>query len=89
MLTAGQFRDDSAIAGVGGDLRGHDRRESVGAALHNGGCGLVAGGFDGQDEAVAGHVSSLASQRATCVELAGRAGEEWVRVDLLRKRASQ
>jgi hypothetical protein len=34
----------------------------VGAALDDGGSGLVAGGFDGEDEA-AGHGFSLASQR--------------------------
>ena len=64
MLAAGEFRDDSAIAGVGGDLRGNDRGERAGAALHDGGCGLVAGGLYCQDEAVAGHVSSVASQYA-------------------------
>ena len=61
MLAAGQFGDDSAVAGVGGDLRGDDRRKRAGTALDDGGGGLVAGGFDGEDEAVAGHVSSLAS----------------------------
>jgi hypothetical protein len=33
----------------------------VGAALDDGGGGLVAGGFDGEDEA-AGHGSSLANR---------------------------
>ncbi len=61
MLAAGQFGDDSAIAGVGGDLRGDDGGERAGAALDDGGGGLVAGGLDGEDEAVAGHVFSLAS----------------------------
>ncbi len=36
MLAGRKFRNDSAIAGVGGDLRGNDRRESSGAALDDG-----------------------------------------------------
>jgi len=62
MLAAGQFGNHSAVAGVGGDLRGDNRAESAGAALNDGGSGLVAGGFDGEDQA-AGHISSLP---ATC-----------------------
>ena len=61
MLAAGQFGDDSTIAGVGGDLRRDDGRKRAGTTLDDGGCGLVAGGLDGEDEAVTGHVSSLAS----------------------------
>ena len=49
MLAGGQFGDDSAISGVGGDLRGDNRAERVGPALDDGGGGLVARGFDGQD----------------------------------------
>ena len=60
MLAAGEFGDDSAVAGVGGDLGGDSRGESAGAALDDGSGGLVAGGFDGEDQAVAGHISSLA-----------------------------
>jgi len=40
MFAAGQFRDDAAIAGVGGDLGSYDRGESMGAALDDGGSGL-------------------------------------------------
>ena len=58
MLAAGQLGNHSAITGVGGDLRGDNRGESAGATLHDGGGGLVAGGFDGEDQA-AGHVFSL------------------------------
>jgi hypothetical protein len=47
MLAGGQLGDDAAIAGMGGDLRGDDGGESAGAALNDGGGGLVAGGFDG------------------------------------------
>jgi len=61
MLAAGQFGDDSTIAGVGGDLRCDNRLKRAGTTLDDGGCGLVAGGLDGEDEAVTGHVSSLAS----------------------------
>ncbi len=61
MLAAGQFGDNSTIAGVGGDLRRYDGRQRAGATLDNSGCGLVAGGLDGEDEAVTGHVLSLAS----------------------------
>ena len=64
MLAAGQLGDDSAIAGVGGDLGGDDRGEDASAALDHGRGGLVAGGFDTEDEAGAGHVFSLA---ADCV----------------------
>ena len=51
MLAAGQLGDDAAVAGMGGDLRGDDRGKRAGAALDDGGGGLVAGGFDGEDEA--------------------------------------
>ena len=60
MLAAGELGNDSAVAGVGGDLRGDDGRERAGAALDDGRGGLVAGGFDAEDEAVAGMISSLA-----------------------------
>jgi hypothetical protein len=49
MLAAGKLGDDSAVAGVGGDLRGDDGAERVSAALDDGGGGLVAGGFDAED----------------------------------------
>src|SRR5580658_6992666 len=49
MLARGQLGDDSAVAGMGGDLRSNDGGESVGAALNDGCSGLVAGGFDGED----------------------------------------
>src|ERR1700690_70359 len=59
MLAGGEFRDDAAVAGVGGDLGGDYGTEGVGAALDDGGSGLVAGGFDGEDETGVGHVFSL------------------------------
>ena len=61
MLAAGQFGDDTAITRVGGDLRRDDGRKRAGTTLDDGGCGLVARGLDGEDEAVTGHVFSLAS----------------------------
>src|ERR1039457_1623027 len=59
MLAAGQFGGDTAVTGVGGDLGGYDGREYAGAALNDSGSGLVAGGFDAEDEAAGGHGSSL------------------------------
>jgi len=61
MLAAGQLGDDSAIAGVGGDLGGDDRGEDASAALDDGSGGLVAGGFDAEDEAALAHPFSLAA----------------------------
>ena len=58
VLAAGQFGDDATVARVGCDLRGHHGAERATAALDDGCCGLVTGGFDGEDEAGA-HVSSL------------------------------
>ena len=49
MLAAGQLGDHSAIAGVSGNLRSNHGTERVGAALDDGGRGLVAGGFDTQN----------------------------------------
>jgi len=49
MLAACQFGDNASIAGVGGDLGSDDGAEGARAALDNGGGGLVAGGFDGED----------------------------------------
>ena len=59
MLAGSQLGNDASIAGVGGDLGGNDGAERARAALDDGGGGLVAGGFDGQDEAGAGHLYSL------------------------------
>jgi hypothetical protein len=61
MLAAGQLWDDSAVAGVGGDLGGDNRGENAGAAFDDGGGGLVAGGFDAEDEAALAHPFSLAA----------------------------
>ena len=58
MLAAGQLGNDAAVAGVGGDLRGDGGGKRARAALDDGRGGLVAGGFDAEDEA-AGHTSSL------------------------------
>ena len=49
MLAGGQFWNDSAITGVGGDLGGNDGAEGASTALDDGGGGLVAGRFDGED----------------------------------------
>ena len=59
MLAAGQLGDDSAVGRVGGDLRGDDRRKSALAALDDGRGGLVARGFDAEDEATPAHFFSL------------------------------
>ena len=56
MLAAGQLRNDAAVARVGGDLRGHDGGKRARAALDNGRGGLVAGGFNAENEAGAGHI---------------------------------
>jgi len=58
MFAAGQLGDDAAIARMGGDLGGYNGAEGMAAAFDNGGGGLVAGGFDGKDEATA-HLISL------------------------------
>ena len=47
----GEFGDDAAVVGVDGDLRGDDVGERRRAALDDGGGGLVAGGFDAEDQA--------------------------------------
>ena len=51
MLAAGELRDDAAVEGVEVDLAGNDGGEGVGAMADDGGGGLVAGGFDAEDEA--------------------------------------
>ena len=61
MLAGGEFRDDAAVTGVGGDLGGDYGAEGVGATFDDSGCGLVAGGFDGENETGVGHVFSLAT----------------------------
>lgn len=73
VFAAGEFRDDSAIAGVGGDLGSDGGGEGAGTALDDGGGGLVAGGLDGEDEAGAGHRSSLAGRAAEFVRRGGLA----------------
>ena len=55
MLAAGQLRHHAAVARVGRDLRGDDGGKRARAALDDGRGGLVAGGFDAEDEA-AGHI---------------------------------
>lgn len=61
MFAAGKLGDDAAIRGVGGDLRGDDGGQGAGTAFDDGRGGLIAGGFDAEDEA-AGHDFSLAVQ---------------------------
>ncbi len=60
MLAAGQLRNHSAVAGVGGDLRGDHRGKRTRAALDNRGGGLVARGFNPEDQAALVHTYSLA-----------------------------
>ena len=54
MLAAGQLRHHAAVAGVRGDLRGDGGGKGARAALDDRRGGLVAGGFDAEDEAAAG-----------------------------------
>ena len=56
VFAAGELGNDSTIACVGCDLGGDSGGESAGALLDDGGGGLITGGFDGEDEAVAGHL---------------------------------
>lgn len=51
VLSAGEFGDDAAIDGVEIDLAGDDGGEGFDAVADDGGGGLVAGGFDAEDEA--------------------------------------
>ena len=82
MLAAGELGNDSAVAGVGGDLRGDDGGKRARSALDDGGGGLVAGGFDAEDEAGAGHDFSLAAAsshgpaRRARIEMLAMAGTE-------------
>ena len=75
MLAAGELRNDAAVAGVGGDLRGDDRRKRARSALDNGCGGFVAGGLDAEDEAGAGHGSSLVARSAASATALRRASE--------------
>ena len=59
VFAAGKFRNDSAIAGMGGDLRRDDRRQGACSALDDGSRGFVAGAFNAEDEAALAHTSSL------------------------------
>ena len=54
VLAGGELRNDAAVGRVDGDLRGDDVRELAGAALDDGGGGLVAGALDTQYEARSG-----------------------------------
>ena len=63
VLAGGELGDDAAVGGVDGDLRGDDVRELAGAALDDGGGGLVAGALDTQDEAG----SASARSRIRCM----------------------
>ena len=64
MLAAGQLRHHAAIARVGRNLRGDDRGERARAALDHGRGGLVAGGFNAEDQAADGHLFSLPASNA-------------------------
>ena len=59
LLAAGELGHDAAVARVGGDLRGDDGRKSSHSALDDRHGRFVAGGFDAENEAGAGHESSL------------------------------
>lgn len=60
VLAAGQLGDDTAVAGMGGDLRRDDGGECVASARNDGRRGLVAGGFNAEDEAAGDHFFSVA-----------------------------
>lgn len=49
VFAGGEFGDDAAVFLVDVDLRGDDVGEDVEAVGDDGGCGFVAGGFDGED----------------------------------------
>ena len=51
VLAAGKLGDDAAVEGVEVDLAGDNGREGVGAMANDGGGGLVAGGFNAEDQA--------------------------------------
>ncbi len=51
VLARGEFGHHAAVDGVHLHLRGDDVREHLGAGAHDGGCGLVAGAFDAEDQA--------------------------------------
>ena len=83
MLAAGQLGNDAAVAGVGGDLRGDDGGERARAALDDGRGGLVAGGFDAEDEAGAGHSFSVVELARRC-EASRQVGELAIRDGIAR-----
>jgi hypothetical protein len=64
VLTGGKFRDNATVVGVKRHLGGYDVRESFAACANDGGCGLVAGAFDAQDESCA-EAGSVAGRFAT------------------------
>jgi hypothetical protein len=51
MGTGGDFGDNAAITEMEIGLRGDHVTEDVAIVSDDGGCGLVAGGFDGQEVA--------------------------------------
>ncbi len=59
VLAAGELGHDAAVERVGRDLRGNDGRKSSRSALDDRRGRFVAGGFDAENEAGAGHESSL------------------------------
>src|SRR5271155_1834914 len=58
VFAGGQFRDDSAVGCVRGNLRGDYVGQGLGPAADNGGCGFVAGAFYTQYETCA-HLSMI------------------------------
>ena len=59
MFAAGQLRHHAAIARMRRDLRGDDRGNGARAPLHDRRGGFVAGAFNAEDEAGAGHILSV------------------------------
>lgn len=69
VLAGGEFGDYSAVVGVEGHLGGDDVGERVAAGADDGGGGLVAGGFDAEDEAVFDHAWGTPSLPRLCVKV--------------------
>ena len=64
MLAAGQLWNDAAVASMRGDLRGDDGGKRARSAFDDGRGGFVAGGLNAEDEAGAGHGSSLVAEES-------------------------
>ncbi len=69
VLAGGEFGDDTAVVGVEGHLGGDDVGERVAAGADDGGGGLVAGGFDAEDETGFDHVWCTPPSPRLCVKV--------------------